>query len=628
MILRHLRSRRLDRRVLDSWSRHCAGNFRRLDRLSNTLVRYAILQGRDVLANAAEPKSMRTLARVLYRQRVLPSDLHEAIGIYEHLASSSPGMLEPVDFGYLVDAYTCLGRREEARHWLAMQEGELATIDARSYLRANLLNPSVDGAGSATEWLREVNEPLVAYGLEPIRLRDCRSAAFFRLTAAATNQVPDGPLVSVLMPVHEATAATDVAIASVLAQSWRNLELIIVDDASGREARERLKSWEGRDPRLRIVFNDQNRGAYFARNTAYELARGEFVTVSDKDDWHHPRKIELHALHLIGNPGKVANISNWSRVDENLTFLVRYAPLQMSHPSLPSLFFRRQPVRDALGFWDNVRKGADGEFRTRLEHVFGERIRPFLPVPLAFSLMGGKNLTSRDFGLGYEHPDRSVYKHAYGHWHRRIPEKADGFLVRQPEARPFPIPVSFSPTPCSLAEFDVVLAFDLSAESPACESMRVEIQHALSDGLRTAVLHLPDLFRLVPRHRPPVDWLSDLILDFQVTRVSLADTLHCRLLVVATPNLLQFRPDSSCEIAPERVIIRADRAPPDASTGGYSPRAVATNARDMFGTRADWVPLSDSIRIELRRTLRRRDVDRNDWKGIRPLFGDRPRRNP
>ena len=650
MILKRWRSERWKRSLLDTWSLQRGESNRSLERLAEALVRNSCLQGRDILVHAAidelydwsslskllatarmnressrkavsvqlKHKPAKALARVLYRQQLLDSDLLDAIDVYKILVANESQELEPVDHGYLIDALTIRGRRQEAIDYLKLYESGLRDLEAFTYLLANVLNPHSGGLGSEAEWLEQVNAPLTGRGLEPIELRAGTDQPFCRLACTAAHAVPDGPLVSVLMPVHESNDATEVAIQSLLAQSWRNLELIVVDDASTPSSRERLKKWEGRDERLRIVYNDQNRGAYCARNTGYELARGEFVTVADKDDWHHPRKIELHARDLIDQPDKLANMSSWTRVDTKLNFLVRYAPIQLAHPSQPSLFFRRIPVKEALGYWDGVRKGADGEYKLRMQRVFGIEVKPLNRIPLALSLMGRENLSSEDFGLGYEHPDRSSYKHTYNHWHRRITENADPYVPKEATHRPFPAPTAFLPTVRGAFHFDITFGWDLSADTEDSELIRTELLAGLDRGMRIAVLHLPDLMRLSRKQRPPLGWLNDLILDERVTRISFTDRADTELLVIGTPPVLQFRPERRCGISARRVFVLAKQAPFDA-TSTYLPRTVADNIRSMFRADALWVPFDRDVRWALRRVLRRKEISTYEWRGTEHL---------
>jgi glycosyltransferase involved in cell wall biosynthesis len=104
--------------------------------------------------------------------------------------------------------------------------------------------------------------------------------------------------VSVVMPVYNVEAYVAEAIRSVLAQSFGDFELIIVDDG-GNDASmaicRRIK-----DPRIRII-SQPNRGLAGARNTGIAAARGRFVALLDADDRWAPEKLMLHVIHLDSN---------------------------------------------------------------------------------------------------------------------------------------------------------------------------------------------------------------------------------------------------------------------------------------------------------------------------------------
>lgn len=89
--------------------------------------------------------------------------------------------------------------------------------------------------------------------------------------------------ISVIVPVFNAEAYLSECIESVLNQSYRNVELILVDDGSTDGSLEICRSWE-RDPRVRIRSTD-NHGVSHARNLGLELASGEWVTFLDSDDY-------------------------------------------------------------------------------------------------------------------------------------------------------------------------------------------------------------------------------------------------------------------------------------------------------------------------------------------------------
>ena len=89
------------------------------------------------------------------------------------------------------------------------------------------------------------------------------------------------PLISVVMPVFNVERYVAEAIGSVLAQSFADFELIIVDDGGKDRSMEICRSFG--DPRIRIV-SQANRGLAGARNSGILAARGEFVALLDSDD--------------------------------------------------------------------------------------------------------------------------------------------------------------------------------------------------------------------------------------------------------------------------------------------------------------------------------------------------------
>jgi glycosyltransferase involved in cell wall biosynthesis len=95
------------------------------------------------------------------------------------------------------------------------------------------------------------------------------------------------PLVSVLLPVYNRAASVARAIESVLAQSFRDFELIVVDDGSTDGSRAAVEAFGARVH----VIAGPNRGAYAARNTALRHARGELIAFIDSDDVWLPNRL-------------------------------------------------------------------------------------------------------------------------------------------------------------------------------------------------------------------------------------------------------------------------------------------------------------------------------------------------
>lgn len=103
-------------------------------------------------------------------------------------------------------------------------------------------------------------------------------------------------VVTVIVPNYNHGAFVGQALASVFAQTWKNLDVLVIDDGSTDSSAEALQPWIARGVR---VIHQHNEGASAARNRGIELARGEYIAFLDADDlWPQPDMLEL-ALHLF-----------------------------------------------------------------------------------------------------------------------------------------------------------------------------------------------------------------------------------------------------------------------------------------------------------------------------------------
>src|SRR5580658_10288509 len=103
----------------------------------------------------------------------------------------------------------------------------------------------------------------------------------------------DRPLVSVLMTAYNREKYIADAIESVLASTYNNFELVIVDDVSTDRTVEIAKSFAGRDPRVKVHVNAKNLGQFENRNHAAGLAAGKYLKYLDSDDLIYPTGLEV-----------------------------------------------------------------------------------------------------------------------------------------------------------------------------------------------------------------------------------------------------------------------------------------------------------------------------------------------
>src|SRR5690606_21493496 len=101
------------------------------------------------------------------------------------------------------------------------------------------------------------------------------------------------PLVTVYIPTYNRLNLLRLAVVSVLNQDYENIELIVVDDGSSDGTVEFLSVLSAKESGVRYLVNEKNAGACVSRNRAIEIARGEFVTGLDDDDYFFPERIRL-----------------------------------------------------------------------------------------------------------------------------------------------------------------------------------------------------------------------------------------------------------------------------------------------------------------------------------------------
>lgn len=112
-----------------------------------------------------------------------------------------------------------------------------------------------------------------------------------------THENKTGPLVSVLVPTFNRPQYLSMAIASILRQSYRNLEIIVVNDG-GEDVTDLVKSFD--DSRIIFINRKQNHGKAYSLNEALRRAEGKYIAYLDDDDVYYPNHIELLVETLEG----------------------------------------------------------------------------------------------------------------------------------------------------------------------------------------------------------------------------------------------------------------------------------------------------------------------------------------
>lgn len=512
--------------------------------------------------------------------------------------------------------------------------------------RANL-EPSASGK---VEW---INKALALQGVPGISLD--ASTGLPLLDSLRSGQ--DGPqrvavssetLVSVIMPVYNAEDVIRTALDSVLSQTWTNLEVLIVDDRSIDATVDIAEGYARTDPRVRLIRTGSNEGTYMARNLGLAAATGNLVTCHDADDWSHPEKIERQVRHLIRNPQVVANMSLYARVRSDLRFFRRGAPGFYVSKNMSSFMFRREPVLEAVGYWDCVRFSGDGEFIWRIKRVFGDASVVEEPGELlSFVRQSDASLTGDEaFGVhGFPFGARREYRESYDHFHASAENLRFGFPQ---DGRPFPIPEPMRPRrearTAGRRHFDVILASDFRLPGGTTASNVEEIGACKRMGLRVG---------LVQMHRYGDDptgkvnaKVRELLDGDRVQMLVYGESVSCEALILKHPPVLQERQRFIPDVRAATVRVIVNQSPKrlydrenDGGESLYSIGRCEEHLREYFGKAGVWHPVGPWIRKTLGRhhadelteiTLSDEDwpeiIDVEDWRReSRPPRGPRPR---
>ncbi len=530
-----------------------------------------------------DPALLLSLARLLMSQARTLEDLQVAYGFVEYLGKLAPlSNLSQANQVMLAERLILSGRADLGRPLVERWSSDGLV---ESMLAADILNP-ING-GDEGVWLAAFNTVHHVYGLEPVTLREAGSTPYDRLDATVPDRIESGPLVSIVMSAFRPHEGLFTAIRSLLAQTWRNWELLVMDDGSGPAFDAVFAKVKKLDPRIRVIRSDDNRGTYVRRNEGILAARGEFVTMHDSDDWAHPRRIEIQARHLLAHPEALANTSASLRMSEDLMFVQpRGTKLRLTETSL---LFRRDIVTRRVGFYDSLRKAADSEFRLRLEAAVGVPI-PFLEDagPLSLVRYSRDSLSGTELGDGWMHPARLTYRSAYRHWHRKIVEgAADAYLAYPLHQRPFPAHRHLLGLPAEPWSTDVLLVLDgRVGANPAGHLDRVvhEIIAVLDAGRTVTLFHIDSLD--ADRSIGELDESLQALVSTGTVRFAIPqDQVHAAIVVVRDASVLQGIASEESGVTTERVVLVED----------------GVSGRDRFGVNFTWSDVDEVARARFGR---------------------------
>ena len=212
------------------------------------------------------------------------------------------------------------------------------------------------------------------------------------------------PLISVYIPTYNRLELLKRAVQSVQNQTYKNFEIIIVDDNSSDGTQDFLVGLDKVDSRIRYFFKDKNSGACVSRNIAINLAQGELITGLDDDDYFLPHRLEFFLDYWV----------NKKREDSIALFTSNIKSEKINQAKEHSLFSKKYFKKDDLLFANYVGNQIFTETKT-LRQVSG--------FDESFCMWQDLELWYRVGDLGnFEHVDKPTYFFDTSHLYGRISE--------------------------------------------------------------------------------------------------------------------------------------------------------------------------------------------------------------
>jgi glycosyltransferase involved in cell wall biosynthesis len=164
------------------------------------------------------------------------------------------------------------------------------------------------------------------------------------------------PRVSIVLPTYTRADLLPGAIDSILAQTFQDWELIVVDDCSKDETPQVVAEYMARDPRIRSIRNDPNKKLPASLNIGSDAAKGAFITWTSDDNFMRPNMLERLVQELEADPDLGVVYSHCMLIDDDLNEL-EIAPVSeytdlLRWNCVRGCFMYRREVHEKLGGYD------------------------------------------------------------------------------------------------------------------------------------------------------------------------------------------------------------------------------------------------------------------------------------
>lgn len=224
------------------------------------------------------------------------------------------------------------------------------------------------------------------------------------------------PRVSVVIPVYNRAHYVRTAIDSILAQTFTDFELLVIDDGSSDNTCDVVHSYA--DPRVQLIRNEENLGIPVTRNRGLALARGEYMAILDSDDYAYPKRLAKQVAFLDAHPDHVVvgAWAAWMDSDGQPLKKVKRRPVN-AEDAAATLIFRsclqqsavmgRTEVLRRYGYREDFDMSSDFELWVRLaEH---HKIANLAEPLVSYRVHGGR--TTRQKATRVVERQRAIFRY-------------------------------------------------------------------------------------------------------------------------------------------------------------------------------------------------------------------------
>lgn len=186
------------------------------------------------------------------------------------------------------------------------------------------------------------------------------------------------PKLTVVMPAYNVEEFVGLAIESVLSQSFKDFEFVIVDDCSEDLTAEIIKSYAEKDSRIKFLQNKTNRGISYTRSLGVKSATGEFIANMDADDLMAPGRLEMQLGFLESNPAIEICFGDMELIDSKGVSLNRFRYFPINDLDIKRAVFKYDPfpnatmmyrsyIHDTVGYYEeSYKRVEDFDFWVRV----------------------------------------------------------------------------------------------------------------------------------------------------------------------------------------------------------------------------------------------------------------------